>query len=254
MGKSKENTTIQTKENTQVTSFLTSAMLPSATTISKWTEDVARSQVDLVTPCFKAMHNVTMMLSPVIAEIEEKKGYQLLGYKNMDELASSEWGISHGTLVNARKIFGRFGEKDNEGRNVITDRWTDFGARKLLLLTTASQSVINNVSPDMTFDEIKEMMSPTTVVIEPQEHEDVDNTTHTTESGEKPQTDELLDKDVNNDNSGENTTKDVNVDKIPKCVGSQEIHEIKTLEEFITKGYEVRIYDKDGNYLTVKLV
>ena len=245
MGKSKDNTTIQTKENTQVTSFLTSAMLPTATTISKWTQEVARSQVDLVTPCFKAMHNVTMMLSPVIAEIEEKKGYQLLGYKNMDELASSEWGISHGTLVNARKIFGRFGEKDNEGRNVIKDRWTDFGARKLLLLTTASQSVINNVSPDMTYDDIKEMINPITVVIEPQEHEDDENTTTSLNSGENTNISESGDKATTTSNSGENTTKDVNVDKAPEYT----LRGICTVTLTVIENFTSKLNDEDKTHI-----
>lgn len=243
MGNSKNNS-IQTKEST-VVNYLSSSMLPSATTIAKWTQDVARSQVDLVTPCFKAMHNVTMMLSPVIAEIEEKKGYQLLGYKNMDELATSEWGISHGTLVNARKIFGRFGEKDNEGRNVITDRWTDFGARKLLLLTTASQSVINNVSPDMTYDEIKEMMNPTTVVIEPQEHEDEENTTTTSNRGENTNTSESGENTTTSSDSGKDTTKDVNVDKAPEYT----LRGICTVTLTVIENFTSKLNDEDKTHI-----
>ena len=193
-------------------------LLPCATNISQWTAEIARSQVDLVKPCFQAMHNVTMLLSPVIAEIEEKGGAKLLGYKNMDELASNEWGISHGTLSNARKIFQRFGEKDNDGRNILSDSWSEYGARKLLLLTTASQSVINNASPDMTFEEIKAMMSPQTVTVEEKTTEGIENgeninidekdenTTENTEGGEN----------VNTDNSEEKATETETEEKAPE--------------------------------------
>lgn len=224
-----ENTNVSVTTNEKA--YITSGLIPKATTIAKWDKNIARQQVDLVAPCFHAMHNVTMLLSPVIAEIESKGGAKLLGYKNMDELAQKEWGISHGTLSNARKIFARFGETDNEGRNVLTDRWSDFGARKLLLLTTASQSVINNASPDMTIDEIKAMIQPQNVVITEDGTEvvtngktsDGDNTTtsdgeNTTsdKSGEKVNVDNKDDNTTTSDKSGENVNVDNKEEKTPE--------------------------------------
>ena len=234
-----ENKNNSTQVATTEKTYITSGLIPKATTIAKWDRDIARKQVDLVAPCFHAMHNVTMLLSPVIAEIESKGGAKLLGYKNMDDLAQSEWGISHGTLVNARKIFARFGETDNEGRNVITEHWTDFGARKLLLLTTASQSVINNASPDMTVDEIKAMIQPQTVVV-------AEDGTEVVTSGENVNVDNNDDNTTTSTESGEN----VNVDKKPQNMKSMEIASMKTLRDLITKGYKLVAFapnNEDGN-------
>ena len=114
-----------------------------------------------------------------------------------------------------------------------------------MLLTTASQSVINNVSPDMTYDDIKEMINPITVVIEPQEHEDDENTTTSLNSGENTNISESGDKATTTSNSGENTTKDVNVDKAPEYT----LRGICTVTLTVIENFTSKLNDEDKTHI-----
>lgn len=135
------------------------------TTISKITisKDNANKLVATVKDGLALVNKGYLAITPDVARLYDTKAYEVLGYKNFDDLCVNEFGMSHGTTVGIRKVFALYGSKSSkDGSYSIPDKYTEFGYTKLLLFATdkkkfdeAGINPIEEFSPKMTIGEMK---------------------------------------------------------------------------------------------------
>ncbi len=105
-----------------------------------------------------------LAITPDVAKLYDCKGFKALGYKNFDELCAIEFGMSHGTTVGIRKVFGKFGSVTKENKYLIPDKYLEYGYTKLLFMTDAKfdKAGINPLeifTPDMTIAQMRDTLA-----------------------------------------------------------------------------------------------
>ena len=138
------------------------------TTVSKITisKDNATKLVTSVKDGLALVNKGYLSITPDVARLYDTKAYEVLGYKNFDELCVNEFGMSHGTTVGIRKVFALYGSKSSkDGSYTIPEKYTEFGYTKLLLFATdakkfeqAGINPIEEFNPKMTIGEMKEAL------------------------------------------------------------------------------------------------
>ena len=135
------------------------------TTVAKVTisKDNAAKLVSVVKDGLALVNKGYLAITPDVARLYDTKAYEVLGYKNFDDLCVNEFGMSHGTTVGIRKVFALYGTKSSkDGSYSIPEKYTEFGYTKLLLFATdkkkfeqAGINPIEEFSPKMTIGEMK---------------------------------------------------------------------------------------------------
>lgn len=144
-----------------------------------------------------------LAIAPLIAEVYDNDYYVVKGYKNIDQYAEAEHGMSHGTVSGLRKVFARFGStKDNEDGTksyTIPDKYLEWGYTKLDLIASQEKNFkeagiepFEVFTPDMTLKTMRETLA---LKLEEKAKKQDDNAIDTTA------------KDVNtSDNTSDNTS------------------------------------------------
>ena len=135
------------------------------TTVAKITitKENANKLVSTVKDGLALVNKGYLAITPDVARLYETKAYEVLGYKNFDELCVNEFGMSHGTTVGIRKVFDIYGTKSSkDGSYSIPEKYTEFGYTKLLLFATEKKKFdevgiipTEEFSPKMTIGEMK---------------------------------------------------------------------------------------------------
>ena len=135
------------------------------TTVSKITisKDNATKLVTTVRDGLALVNKGYLAITPQVARLYDTKAFEVLGYKNFDELCLNEFGMSHGTTVGIRKVFARFGTKSSkDGSYSIPEKYLEWGYTKLLLFATddakyklANIDPLTEFNPNMTIGEMK---------------------------------------------------------------------------------------------------
>ena len=138
------------------------------TTVSKITisKDNATKLVTSVKDGLALVNKGYLSITPDVARLYDTKAFEVLGYKNFDELCVNEFGMSHGTTVGIRKVFALYGSKSSkDGSYTIPEKYTEFGYTKLLLFATDAKKFeqagidpIKEFNPKMTIGEMKEAL------------------------------------------------------------------------------------------------
>ena len=106
-----------------------------------------------------------LTITPHVAKLYDGKAFKALGYKNFDEMCAMEFGMSHGTTVGIRKVFDKFGSKNEKtGSYSIPKKYLEYGYTKLLLFTDkkwadANIDPIESFTPDMTISEMRDELN-----------------------------------------------------------------------------------------------
>jgi hypothetical protein len=111
-----------------------------------------------------------LAIAPLIAEVYENDYYVVKGYKNIDQYAEAEHGMSHGTVSGLRKVFARFGStKENEDGTkayTIPDKYLEWGYTKLDLIASQEKNFkeagiepFEVFTPDMTLKTMRETLA-----------------------------------------------------------------------------------------------
>lgn len=111
-----------------------------------------------------------LAIAPLIAEVYENDYYVVKGYKNIDQYAEAEHGMSHGTVSGLRKVFARFGSsKENEDGTktyTIPEKYTEWGYTKLDLIASQEKNFkeagiepFEVFTPDMTLKAMRETLA-----------------------------------------------------------------------------------------------
>ena len=135
------------------------------TTVAKITitKGNANRLISSVKKSLELVNKGYLAITPDVAKLYDTKAYEVLGYKNFDEMCVNEFGMSHGTTVGIRKVFALYGSKSSkDGSYTIPEKYTKFGYTKLLLFAQdekkfkdAGIDPIEEFSPKMTIGEMK---------------------------------------------------------------------------------------------------
>lgn len=111
-----------------------------------------------------------LAIAPLIAEVYDNDYYVVKGYKNIDQYAEAEHGMSHGTVSGLRKVFARFGStKENEDGTktyTIPEKYMAWGYTKLDLIASQEKNFkeagiepFEVFTPDMTLKAMRETLA-----------------------------------------------------------------------------------------------
>lgn len=111
-----------------------------------------------------------LAIAPLIAEVYDNDYFVVKGYKNIDQYAEAEHGMSHGTVSGLRKVFTRFGStKENEDGTksyTIPDKYLEWGYTKLELIASQEKNFkeagiepFEVFTPDMTIKVMRETLA-----------------------------------------------------------------------------------------------
>ena len=135
------------------------------TTVSKVTisKDNANVLVNRVIDGLKVVNKGYLSIAGDVQRLYDTKAFEVLGYKNFDDMCTNLFDMSHGTTVGIRKVFSVYGSKSSKtGEYTIPEKYAEFGYTKLLLFATdkdkyklANIDPIESFDPKMTIGEIK---------------------------------------------------------------------------------------------------
>ena len=134
------------------------------TTVSKITisKDNANNLVTSIRDGLALVNKGYLTIAPDVQKLYDTHAFEVLGYKNFDELCLNEFGMSHGTTVGIRKVFGLYGSKSKDGKYIIPEKYLEWGYTKLLLFATDTQKFkdanidpLTEFNPSMTIGEMK---------------------------------------------------------------------------------------------------
>lgn len=73
-------------------------------------------------------------IMPQINKLYDCKGFKALGYQNYDDMCKVEFGMSHGTAVGIRKVWGLIGTVTVNNEYIIPEKYKDWGYTQLLMI------------------------------------------------------------------------------------------------------------------------
>lgn len=111
-----------------------------------------------------------LAIAPLIAEVYENDYFVVKGYKNIDQYAEAEHGMSHGTVSGLRKVYTRFGStivhEDGTKTYTIPDKYMEWGYTKLDLIASQEKNFkdagiepFEVFTPDMTLKTMRETLA-----------------------------------------------------------------------------------------------
>ena len=157
----------------------TTAIAPRTPEIVAELTSRAQTLTQEIHPIYADTEKGFLKLAPLMAEVRGNTLYTLLGYKNIDEYARYEHGMSHGTVVGLNKVYERFGSTSDDKKTYrIPEQYLQWGYTKLLLFANDAKNFeeagidpLTEFKPEMT---IKEMTTALTnaLVLKAKEQED----------------------------------------------------------------------------------
>ena len=156
-----------------------------------------------------------LAIAPLIAEVYENDYYVVKGYKNIDQYAEAEHGMSHGTVSGLRKVFARFGStKENEDGTktyTIPEKYMEWGYTKLDLIASQEKNFkeagiepFEVFTPDMTLKAMRETLA---LKLEKKAKDQDENAVDTT-GVDVNTSDNTSDNNTSDDNTSDNNTSD----------------------------------------------
>lgn len=108
---------------------------------------------------FSKVESSFMKIAFDLHYIYSKKGYEVLGAKDIYELAKTHFGISRGTSNGFINVVEKFAKRDESGNVLpeLQDRFKDFSSSQLLAMLNMTNDALLEISPDMTVREIKKL-------------------------------------------------------------------------------------------------
>lgn len=90
----------------------------------------------------------------------ENKAFETVGYKNIYDMASKEFGIARGTTSNFINVVDRFAERDENGNIIekISDNYKNFKSSQLIVMLGKSDEELKEIDADMSVREIKKAL------------------------------------------------------------------------------------------------
>lgn len=139
------------------------------TTVSKITitKDNATTLVNNIRDGLRTINKGYLAIAPDVQKLYDTHAFEVLGYKNFDDMCTDLFEMSHGTTVGIRKVFARFGSKSSkDGSYRIPEKYLEWGYTKLLLFATddkkfkdAGIDPLEMFNPSMTIGEMKLSLS-----------------------------------------------------------------------------------------------
>lgn len=90
----------------------------------------------------------------------KNKAFEAVGYKNIYDMASKEFGVARGTTSNFINVVERFAERDENGNIIerISENYKVFKSSQLIAMLGKSDEELKEIEPDMSVREIKKTL------------------------------------------------------------------------------------------------
>ena len=182
------------------------------TTVSKVTisKENADKLIGSIRENLKVVSKGYLTIAPDLAKLYDTKAFQVLGYKNFDDMCDNMFDMSHGTTVGIRKVFALYGTK-KDGNYSIPQKYLDYGYSKLLYFATDDKKFkLANIdpfeiyTPDMTLAQMKTILNNALVDKAREQDENAIDTTA-----------EEVASESKNDNSEEVTAEETPAEETP---------------------------------------
>ena len=179
------------------------------------TKENANNLIEAIRDNLKVVNKGYLSIAPDLQKLYDTKAFEVLGYKNFDDLCDNMFDMSHGTTVGIRKVFKLYGVKRG-GEYIIPDKYLVFGYTKLLWFANDAEKFKSaNINPIEIFDpsmSLAAMKNALTLTLGNKAKEQdenaieadgsiIDNQSDDTANGNQPD-------DTANDNLDENTFND----------------------------------------------
>ena len=144
---------------------------------------------DSITLGIKEISRGYMSILPQFAKLYKCKGFKALGYKNIDECAQMEWGMSHGTVSGLNKVWSLIGSVTVNNEYVIPDKYKEWNYTQLKAIADNKVDFENaNIKPFEVFTpdmKVKDMVGYLTKVLSDKAAEQDANAIDVTEESAK---------------------------------------------------------------------
>ncbi len=124
---------------------------------------VAEQLRDNISERMASVGKAYMSIITDFARLYDGKGFKALGYKNIDECATMEWGMSHGTTVGLRKVWQLVGVKTTDSKYIIPEKYQEWNYTQLLCIAQNKEDFEKaNIKPFEVFTpnmKVKDMVS-----------------------------------------------------------------------------------------------
>ena len=134
---------------------------------------------------------------PQLNKLYDCKGFKALGYNNFDDFCKMEFGMSHGTTVGIRKVWGMIGSVTANNEYIIPEKYKDWGYTQLLMIAQDKAKFeevgikpFEVFTPDMT---IKEMANTLKAKLEEKAQDQDNNAIDTSASEDTSASDDNFD-------------------------------------------------------------
>ena len=116
------------------------------------TKENANILINSIRDNLKVVNKGYLSIAPDLQKLYDTKAFEVLGYKNFDDLCDNMFDMSHGTTVGIRKVFKLYGVKRGN-EYIIPDKYLVFGYTKLLWFANDAEKFKNaNINPIEIFD------------------------------------------------------------------------------------------------------
>lgn len=116
------------------------------------TKEKATVLIDSIRDNLKVVNKGYLLIAPDLQKLYDTKAFEIMGYKNFDELCDNMFDMSHGTTVGIRKVFKLYGVKRGS-EYMIPDKYLEYGYTKLLWFATDAEKFKNaNINPIDVFE------------------------------------------------------------------------------------------------------
>ena len=124
---------------------------------------VAEQLRDNISDRMASVGKAYMSIITDFARLYDGKGFKALGYKNIDECAAMEWGMSHGTTVGLRKVWQLVGVKTTDSKYIIPEKYQEWNYTQLLCIANNKEDFEKgNIKPFEVFNpsmKVKDMVN-----------------------------------------------------------------------------------------------
>ena len=176
------------------------------------TKENATVLIDSIRDNLKVVNKGYLSIAPDLQKLYDTKAFEVLGYKNFDDLCDNMFDMSHGTTVGIRKVFKLYGVKRGS-EYMIPDKYLAYGYTKLLWFATDAEKFKNaNINPINVFEptmSLAAMKNALTLTLASKAKEQDENAIETDGSiiDNQPSEDSTEDTSIA-DNADENTFND----------------------------------------------
>lgn len=118
-----------------------------------------KKSVNAIKKEIKSVETSSLKIAFELYHIYDKKGYQVLGAKDIYELGKKEFGLARGTVNGWINVVDSFAKRDDKGNVLpeIQEQFAKFSMSQLLVMQNMTTDALLEIKPEMSVRDIKKL-------------------------------------------------------------------------------------------------